>query len=485
MGLSGFWAWILAAVVLSLLLRAPWFGAPLGNDEGGLTYIAAHWQAGGPDLYGHYFIDRPPLLLGAFRIAAEAGGEPAVRAIGGVAAALLVLVTGFLAREVGGTRAGIWAGGIAAVLGSSVLLGSVYTPAELLAVLPSAGSVLLLLKAKRVTRRRLLLAFGAGLLAAAALLVKQSFGDALVAGIAFVAVSAYLERRDRRRWFSFAGAYGAGLAVAILGLEIWEIAGAIPDGATSYALFGFRLQGLSALAGSAGGLPGRFADRLAMPLIESGLVLVLLWSVTGLRRLRDRRVQLTLLAWGGAGVAGVLLGGSYWPHYLIEVIPFAAVTAGLALATGHRLAARATAVMLGAIALTGAWIGTSGGATTASDTHSKAIGTSIARRSDPGDTIYVRYSQPNITYYSGLRNPYPFDWSLMLRTIPGAQHKLRSLLRSPQRPTWVVDWESADAYGLDRNDATADLIGQHYRPAGKVGGTPVLLERGLSRPGAR
>jgi hypothetical protein len=474
---------MVAAVGLTLLLRAPWLGAPLGNDEGGLTYVAAHWHQGGPDLYGHYFIDRPPLLLGVFRIAAETGGAIAVRAIGSIAAAALVLIVALLGRELGGTRSGIWAGAIAAVLGSSAVLGSVFTPAELLAVLPSAASVLLLLIARRSVRREHLLLLLAGLLAAAALLIKQSFGDALVAGIAFLLVSAYLDRGNRRRWGGLAAAYAGGIALALAGLEIWEIVAGIPDGATGYALVGFRLQGLSALSGSAGGLPARFADRMAMPLVGSGLALVLIWSLAGLHGLRDRRVlQLTLAAWGAAGVVGVLLGGSYWSHYLIELIPVASVTAALALSGGGRLLVRASAVTLIAIALAGALVGPDRSDAAGSPTTSEEIGTSIAARAHHGDTIYVRYSQPNITYYSGLRNPYPYDWSLMLRTIPGAQHRLRALLRSPQRPTWVVAWEPSTAYDLDADGMTAQLIGKHYRPAGEIDGVPALLERGLRRP---
>jgi 4-amino-4-deoxy-L-arabinose transferase-like glycosyltransferase len=479
----GFWGWMAAAVGLTLLLRAPWLGAPLGNDEGGLTYVAAHWHQGGPDLYGHYFIDRPPLLLGVFRIAAAAGGAIAVRAIGAIAAAALVLIVALLGRELGGTRSGIWAGAIAAVLGSSALLGSVFTPAELLAVLPSAASVLLLLIARRSVRREHLLLLLAGLLAAAALLVKQSFGDALVAGIAFLLVSAYLDRGNRRRWAGLAAAYAGGIALALGGLEIWEILGGVPDGATGYALIGFRLQGLSALSGSAGGLPARFADRLAMPLVGSGLALILIWSLAGIHQLRnERNLQLTIAAWGAAGVAGVLLGGSYWSHYLIELIPMAAATAALALSSRGRLLARVSALALITVAIGGALAGPDRSDARGSASTPEEIGIAIAARAHHGDTIYVRYSQPNITYYSGLRNPYPYDWSLMLRTIPGAQHRLRALLRSPARPTWVVAWESSTAYDLDGDGTTARLINRHYRPAGEVDGVPVLLERGLRRP---
>src|SRR5215212_233393 len=176
------WLAIIGAAGLAVALRAPWFGTPLVEDEAGLAYIAAHAHAGGPNLFGFYFIDRPPLLLGIFHLADATGGTPAVRAIGALAATMLVALVALIARELGGARSAIWAAFIAAILGSSPALLSVFTPAELLAVLPSAASVLLLLIAWRSFDRVRLGWFAlAGFLAIVALLVKQSFGDALVA----------------------------------------------------------------------------------------------------------------------------------------------------------------------------------------------------------------------------------------------------------------------------------------------------------------
>lgn len=477
----GFWGWTLLAVGLALVLRAPWFQAPLGNDEGGLTYIAAHWHGGGPELYGHYFVDRPPLLLAVFRIAAEAGGAAAVRVIGGLASVLLVVLTALIGRSVGGPRAGVLAGGAAAILSSSIFLGSVFTPAELLAVGPSAASVLLVIAAHRSQHRTPLLFF-AGLLAACALLLKQSFGDALFAGLVYLAASAYLDRGNRLRWVKPAAAFAGGIAVVIVGLDVFEAIDQVPDGATSYALLGFRIDGLSALAGSSGGLLERFTDRLLLSLLGSGLAILLIWSLPGLRSLRcDRPMQLTLGAWGVAGVAGVMLGGSYWSHYLIQLIPFATVVGGLALARGGRVPVRLTVAALMAASLAGTIAGPSRSDVLSSSLRAETIGRFIEARAHPGDTIYVRYSQPNIDYYSGLRTPYPYEWSLMLRAIPDAQRRLRTMLRSSNRPTWIVAWEASTAYGLDTDGRTRRLIHHHYRAAGSVDGTAVLLARGAHR----
>lgn len=220
--------WVAGALALAFLLRIPWFGVALGNDEGGLAYIAGAWHDDGRFPYGDYFIDRPPLLLLLYRFAALTGGTASVRTIGVLAVLALVVVTALLARDVAGDRAAGRAALIAAVLGSSAAIGAVYTPAELLAVLPSALSVLLVWKGVRGATPRLLPLAGAGTLAVCALLVKQSFGDALLAGTVCIAASALVERPGWRAVASSGGAYLGGMLLPIAALEVWELAAAIP-----------------------------------------------------------------------------------------------------------------------------------------------------------------------------------------------------------------------------------------------------------------
>src|SRR4051794_31983486 len=211
-------AWLLLASAVVVALRVPWFHVPLGNDEGGLTYIARTWHGHGSFVYGDVFIDRPPLLLLLFRVAALTGGTAAVRTIGVVLALLLTLVVTLLARELGGRRAVPWAALLAATLGSSVAIGAVFTPAELPAAGTSCSSVLALAVAHRRECGRMRLFFAAGALAVAALLFKQSFLDAVAAGVAyFVAVTIF----ERPTWRSLSGrlaAYtaGAGAVIAVL-----------------------------------------------------------------------------------------------------------------------------------------------------------------------------------------------------------------------------------------------------------------------------
>src|SRR3954470_3510170 len=88
-------------LLLALLLRAPYASAPLGLDEGGIAYIAQRWTGGHGSLYGSYWLDRPPLLVGLFKIAVL-GGDRGVRVLGALAAMALVVGVAQLGRALAG-----------------------------------------------------------------------------------------------------------------------------------------------------------------------------------------------------------------------------------------------------------------------------------------------------------------------------------------------------------------------------------------------
>jgi 4-amino-4-deoxy-L-arabinose transferase-like glycosyltransferase len=463
--------YVLAAAVGALLLRAPWSDAALGRDEGGVAVVARAWHGSGPFAYGQYFLDRPPLLPALYKLAGES--QAGIRVLGAVAAVLLVITSTLLAVRIAGRAAAPWAAAIAAVLASSYELRSVFTPAELLAAVPSSASVLLLLVALEREQRRLQLFAGAGALAATALLVKQSFGDALVAGIvAFVAAKALgLSWRETARR---AGAYAAGIALVFVALVVWVLATSATAHDVWYAMFGFRLDSASVLIKN--GLETRLSS-LGSPLIASGLALSLVLAVVGLVRLQGRPlVRITFGAWMATAAAGILLGGSYWRHYLIALVPAAAAGAA-ALCQRYRLVGAVAVVAIAFVPVTHA-------ADVAihdkADNYQRAgvtLGHYIRARSLPGATLYAMYSKPNALYYAGLRVPYPYNWSLMIRAVPGARDALRRVLASPQRPTWILRAHGPKEFGLDASGATRRLLAQHYRRVATVCGTPLLLAR--------
>jgi hypothetical protein len=470
------WWALVGCVLLALVLRVPYLSTPLGRDEGGLAYMAQHWGSGHGSLYGAYWVDRPPLLLVLFKLAVL-GGQDGVRALGAVAAVALVIGVALLARAVAGSRASWIAGLLAALLSSSVSIGSIFTPGEILAVVPSTFSVLCLILAHRSRQTRFIVAAGA--LAVGAALIKQSFLDAGFAGVVFVAVSATLDREVRLRWPL---AYVAGAAIPLAALLVWLVAADESIGDFVYTLFGFRLQLLHTLAGSNIPLRARF-EKLQEPAWESGLAIALVVALAGLWVLRkDRVLVVTFGAWLAAGIVGVLGGGSYFAHYLIELVPVSCVGASVVIA---RAALPIRIVLLAAV-LAVALPTAREGAQYMSHHHLRHTEVDVAgyvrEHARPGDTDYVMYARPNVVYYAGLRHPYPYMWSLMVRAKPGALEELRRLLGSSRRPTWLVKWHDAGAWELDPDHRTEGLIARGYRLAAIVCDHAIYLRDDRPRP---
>jgi hypothetical protein len=459
--------WAAVGVAITLSLRLPFLDAAVGRDEAGDLMVALAWHHhSGPFLYGQYFLDRPPLLVELYKLAGSVAG---VRVMGAIAATLGVVFTTALAVRVSGRRAAPFAAVIAAVSMSALAAMATFTPAELLAIVPTSLSLLLLVAGLRQESPPLGLLAGAGLAAGAAVLIKQSFGDAVVAGVVGLVVA-------RAGWRSFA-AYAAGLAAAGATLFCWALAVGAGAHSVWYAIVGFRLDAAHALTG--GHVEGRLT-RLAHPSAFSGLAAALVLAVAGIVLLRTRRgIRPALAAWLVAGVAGIVLGGSFWPHYVIELMPVAAVGAAALLSRRPAIGA----VVLCAVAIPAAIATLDVGGKDSGDGYERSsvtIGRYVHYRAKPGQTAYVLYARVNALYYTGLPSPFPYHWSLMMRGVPHATRTLRALLASGRRPTWIIDQDGSSGYGLDPRGATARLLTLHYRPAGRVCGRTILLERGAS-----
>src|SRR2546421_12145246 len=104
------WAPLLGglAVVLAVLVRLPFWKAPLTADEGGYAEVARLWSRGAT-LYGGAWVDRPQGLVLVFRALHLFGGSPlAMRAAAAVVAAPVVAATMLLTLRL--ARGGITAG---------------------------------------------------------------------------------------------------------------------------------------------------------------------------------------------------------------------------------------------------------------------------------------------------------------------------------------------------------------------------------------
>jgi hypothetical protein len=104
----------------------------------------------------------------------------------------------------------------------------------------------------------------------------------------------------------------------------------------------------------------------------------------------------------------------------------------------------------------------------------------VREHARPGDTQYVMYARANVGYYTGLPSPYPYAWSLIVRAHPGASARLLHLLRSPQRPTWIVRWQKPSSWHLDPTGQIARELRVHYRLIARVHGHRIYHRRSPS-----
>jgi hypothetical protein len=187
-------------------------------------------------------------------------------------------------------------------------------------------------------------------------------------------------------------------------------------------------------------------------------------------------VRIVFGAWMLTAAAGILLGGSYWRHYLIALVPAAAAGAA-ALFQRYRLAGAVAVVVIAFTTVTHA---IDVAVHDQGDSYQRGgvtLGNYIRARSLPDYTVYVMYSKPNALYYADLRAAFPYNWSLMIRAVPSARDLLRRVLASGDRPTWILRTHRTNAFGLDATGATQRLLSRHYRRIATVCGTPLLLAR--------
>jgi len=190
----------------------------------------------------------------------------------------------------------------------------------------------------------------------------------------------------------------------------------------------------------------------------------------------------TFGAWLVAATVGVLGGGSYFTHYLIELVPVSCVATSVAIA---RVPMPIGVAALGVVAYFALTASNEGVAYVDAHTPHRrelAVGRYIRDHSRPGDTQYVMYARANVVYYARLRQPYPYLWSLIVRVRPGARTQLQRLLGSSRRPTWLVPWHHPSSWELDPDHRVARAIQRGYRRAAVVCNIPIYVRNDRPRP---
>ena len=185
---------------------------------------------------------------------------------------------------------------------------------------------------------------------------------------------------------------------------------------------------------------------------------------------------MTFSAWLAAATVGVLGGGSYFAHYLIELVPVSCVAAAVVLARAPlpiRLA------VLGAVLCVALPTAREGAASTSRTTRcgsrrwpSPATSASTPARATP-TTSCTRGPTSSTTPACGTpTRTCGASWS---EPSPARVEELQRLLGSSRRPTWLVQWQDADDWELDPDGRMDRLLSRGYRLAAVVCGHPIFL----------
>jgi hypothetical protein len=471
--------WLAAGA--AALSRFPGLVHPPSPDEAGYLYVAQHWNPSPASVFGPYFVDRSPILIGVFRLGDLLGGTPAVRLLAALGCALLVLAAAALAREItSDDRATAWTAVVTAALVGSAAIEPVIAKGEVLGIPLVVTALWLTLVAVR--RSAAGPAFVAGLLSMTAVGLKQNLTTGLVFGAVYLVAVALTGRLTWPAFGRLSAAAAAGCALPVLGVVVWAQVTGVSLGDVWYAFYGFRTDATRALANGVDPDSGGRAATLVTRGFWGGLApfaLLFLLRVRPAWR-TDRALTAAAVALFVSDGALLVLGGSWWRSYLFMLVPGTVVF--VALLARDRLGwvwARRLGVYAVAASLAGAafWAVQLVHPTRHDDPWS--TGLAIGAASEPGDTI-VAPSRPDLTAASGLEASYPYLWGLIQATLDPDLEELSGLLAGRNPPTWYVavpPFSSLDTSALD------GVLAEHYEPHGvSCAGTPIYLHRGIARP---
>lgn len=323
-----------------------------------------------------------------------------------------------------------------------------------------------------------LLALFAGLAAALAFLVKQSFVDAAVFAVVLLGLKCHKTWR-----LIVAGTIG--VAIPLFVTAVWARSDQGPGLVRLWtALFRFRQRAFDILEDATSAAPVQRLHTLLLLFVVAGLAfLVAQVFVAALATTKRRSLRTAVVIMLIYGVVGVLLGASWWRHYLLQLVPVLAL--GTALATkgsARRVHTHHAATYAIAASLVSAVLGTSlvvmdkiGGYSEA------AVADYLKQASTPSDSVVVAYGAPSIIERSGLTTPYRYSWSLPVRTRDPHLHTLVDTLEGSAAPTWLVEMGSFDWWGID-TPAFQEVRRDRYHWVATVCGHNIYLRNDLPRP---
>lgn len=473
------------AVAAAVVGRWPGLLWPPYPDEAGYLTVAQTWDPAPTSMYGHFFVDRTPILVGVFDLADHLGGIGFLRVLGAIGCAWLVVAAAGCARVITrDDRAVAWTAVVTAAIVSARLIDPVATQGELLAIpliMTSCWLSLLALE-QSPALRSLVLALGAGLFGVLAVGLKQNMASGLLFGGVVLVAARVAGRIPWRAFVRLAVAASVGAALPALAVVAWARSAGVHLDELWYDVYGFRSDALDVIAGGRESAALERAGDVAVTVLVTGLAAIAFLFVLRLRPIwrADPVVAsgaVALLVFDGASLA---LGGSFWPPYVFGLVPGTALFTALLFRAGASTWVQRIAVL----SVVSTLVGMASWAWTDPPHWSSGYetGQAIAAAAEPGDTIQVYGGRADVVFASGLTQPYRYLWGLPMRTLDPDLVELKALLSGPDAPTWLVLEVSMDAWDLGNRTGLQAVIDAHYEPHGTgCDGKPVYVRTGADR----
>ncbi|WP_090969346.1 hypothetical protein [Nocardioides exalbidus] len=456
----GFTRVVWVSATAALVARFPSLLWPLRPDEAGFLMVARTWHPAADSVYGHHWVDRPPPIIALLKLTDWAGGPYAHRLVGAIGCVVLVVAAAGATRELA-RRMGVvddherqrlagWVAVATAAMVGNAQIDAVAAKGELFGLPLVMGSCWLALRAvRRVSAAD---AFWAGLLAMLAIGMKQSIVGGLVFGGVLLVGSLVARQLSRAAALRCAGAAVAGALVPVLVVVGWAVVVGVRLQELWYVTVGFRSDANAVIASQQSDGPTSRILTLVLVFVGAGMLFVTLWFVARLPALlrRDAVAVLAVLAMLAVDLVGVAVSGSFWTPYLF--VPVAPCALALAALVAHdRLAPvrRRPSALLVAFAVASSvfsLVGWSGAWVHGRVPVEARTGEAIAAASSPGDDVIVYGGRADIQWSAGMRSPYPYLWSLPMRTLDPDLDELRSVLTGRDAPAWVVEATAINAW---------------------------------------
>jgi len=484
---------LMAGLLLTWILRMNFWGQPLQMDEGVYGYTA--WRMlNGEVPYRDIFDHKPPGIYVIYSLAFFLFEPTAlsIKAFATIYTMGTVLAIFSLGRKLAGRTAGLVAALLFGIFSSGPRIEGGGVNTEIFMVLPYTLAAYFLLKAVDTGRRRDYLF--TGLLTGLACTIKQ------VAAVNLLWVGTYLILQiwSQKKWATVARvSYDGCLTVigAILPWLPYFIYFYLNDALSEFYFWqvSFNLDYVAKGHGSISNLP-IFYHQTKDILKENGILWLLAmaaiyyqWrkstvSNTKSRSPDQRWAKLFLLTtWPLFSLLGVALGGRFFGHYYIQIIPSLAVLSGVGSIEIYRQVRDrgleivrtpisllltlllAKALLLFVITDIPFYVSYN---TDQISYHqyrtplfsvTRFIGNYLGARTEPDELIYVWAVNPEINFYALRKTPSPFLVHRRENRVP-TEEVIQSLQKSPPKYIVVID-------ELKRFTQLKDLIRQNYQEA--------------------